>query len=67
MSNKSLTGKFQNFHLLYTLKSLLKIGQQGSIKAFVWLLVAQSGLSLIVSGCSPTNSANSTVKPVSDL
>ena len=46
--------KYQNSHLLCTLK------------AVVWLLVAQSGLSLIVSGCSPTNSANSTVKSVSD-
>ncbi|MEH2462237.1 hypothetical protein [Nostoc sp.] len=46
--------KYQNSHLLCTLK------------AVVWLLVAQSSLSLIVSGCSPTNSANSTAKPVSD-
>ncbi|MCC5663687.1 ABC transporter substrate-binding protein [Nostoc sp. CHAB 5784] len=61
-----MTGKFQNSHLLCTLKSLLRIGQQGSTKGVVWLLVAQWGLSLIVSGCSPTNSADSTVKAVSN-
>ncbi|MEI1377379.1 aliphatic sulfonate ABC transporter substrate-binding protein [Nostoc sp. UHCC 0926] len=62
-----MTSKFPNSHLLSTLKSLLRIvGQQVSTKALVWLLVAQSGLSLIVSGCSATNSANSTVKSVSD-
>ncbi len=65
-SNKSLTSKFQNSYLLCNLKSLLRVGQQGSTKALIWLLVAQSGLSLMVSGCSSTNSANSTVKPVSD-
>ncbi|MEH1817950.1 MAG: aliphatic sulfonate ABC transporter substrate-binding protein [Nostoc sp.] len=61
-----MTSKFKNSYLRCSLKSLLRVGQQGSTKALIWLLVTQSSLSLMVSGCSPTNSANSTVKPVSD-
>ncbi|AFY34847.1 aliphatic sulfonate ABC transporter substrate-binding protein [Calothrix sp. PCC 7507] len=59
-------GTLQSYHLISTWKSLLRVDQHRSSKTFLWLLIAQSCLSLIISGCTSSNPVNSTVKNVSN-
>lgn len=61
-----MVSKLQNIQSISSCKNLFQIAQYNSLKTFLWLLIAQSCLSLIVSGCSSTKSVNSTVKNISN-